>query len=215
MPFLLKFNEILNLIANNILVIFLLLLVVWYFLKDKIRLGSYKKSVISGLLPISLLVLFGFYSKVEVQGWSIIIVIIIFLIDYINKDREAWQKQEEILKLLYFEIDHILKDKGHMNYFRSCLPKNCYPHHNLTKFNADFYVKELRNEINSKPTLELKEKLKRLNDKVDMLNDYRKDSRTWRLMVEKYIGGGYVEKLLEEIENQLKELQQIILNLQK
>ena len=207
---------------NNVLLLFIIIaIIIWVFwifcLKNRIKISSYIEERIDSLIPILFLIFLGALSNANLELWAIIITVVVFLDSQSQTRLEYWKKQEDMLKLLYEETNYLLdKKEGHIKYFRECLIPMGYPHHNMTLLNINFYITELGHKINSQPTLELKNKLKKINDKINMLNDYRKDEKTWEKMFghmqSRYGRYGYLKKILKEVGDRLEEIQKIINN---
>ena len=193
-----------------LVVSYILIIIFWnLYLKNKVRLSSYIKELISSL-PILFIISLGFFFISDIRLWAIIITIILFLVSESQKRLEYWEKQEDILKQLNDELSYLTNEDGHIDYFRKCIIPKGYPHHNISKLNLNFYLTSLSSEINSENTLELKNKLKRANDKIKMLNDYRKDEVTWEKMMKHLGDTSYLNNILNELEERLIEIKKII-----
>lgn len=190
---------------------YILIFIFWSsYLKNKIRVSSYIKEQITIILTILFITSLGFFSVFNIQFWAIIITVIVFLMSESQKRSEYWEKQEDILKQLNDEIIYLTNEEGHINYFRKCIIPKGYPHHDISELNLNFYLTSLSSELNSENTLELKNKLKKSNDKIKMLNDYRKDEVTWEKIMKHLGDTNYLNNILNELEQRLIEIQKII-----
>lgn len=194
--------------------LFILIYGAWvYWIKEKLSIRSYNKEKISTLIPSIFIISIGFYSNSEII-WALVIALIIFMISYMQKQLDFWDNQEDILLQIYNDVDSLMSKDGNINYFRSCLLKYGYPHHNISELNLNYYLTTLTHKINAIPTLELKNKLKKVNDKIAMLNDYRRTPDFWTNMMEhtksEYGMYGFLQKMLDKLETSLKEIKEMI-----
>ena len=203
---------------DKILFFVIISVMIWafwtFYLKHKVKIRSYIEEQIDSLMPILFIAFLGIFSNVNIGLWTIIITIIVFLGSESQKRLKYWEKQENILRQINEEVEYLISEDGHINYFRKCVKPKGYPHHNISELNLNFYLTSLASKLNSKPTLVLINKLKKANDKIKMLNDYRKDGETWSKM-QRYINvdmgyGGYLLDVLNELEKNLREIQKII-----
>lgn len=160
------------------------------------------------------------YFKFDLQGLSIIITLVALLASNLYDKLTYWWDQENILKLIIEDCNFLLDkglnnkniEKGHIEYFRDCLINNEIPDHEMLELNLNYFLTNLGHEVNFKPTLDLKNKLKHSNDKIKLLNNYRIDKVIWNKKRKELTKDGnlYLLELLNELETKLKEINNII-----
>lgn len=111
---------------------------------------------------------------------SILIMVAIFRIEILFKNKKHIENQVGLLKCLLNELDVLSKDreicctniKGHITWYKEEIGKGNIPLHPIKEINVGLYTGSLDDKIKDKSTYELKQALQLLNDKVFLINSY-------------------------------------------
>jgi len=180
----------------------------------KILSRSTNKVKLTNIGAVAIILFIGLFFYHNSSILAIFIAMILFVLSDLSKRLEYWNKQEDLLKQILNDIEYVSEKDGHIDYFKSALIPNGYPHHGISKFNLEFYLSNLAHKINAIPTSELIKKLRKANDKIMMLNEYRESEKNWEAILDHNKTtkrkGGYLNDVLDELGSLLKEIQKII-----
>lgn len=105
---------------------------------------------------------------------SVFIPVSVLLIEFLYKERRHSKRQENLIEIL-FEVElNVIKDDIHG--YKKCFNKlKRFPFYDIKQIGASFYSKNLDPNINKTETLELKKVLYKIYDKINLVNQVRKE----------------------------------------
>jgi len=146
--------------------------------------------------------------SIEALRWTIVgvtITVLTHIVSEFIKTMILLFKQESILKFILSDAYFLTKTGGHIEYFRNGINAGKCPDHDMRGIDVSFYWNNLNNKVNGKPTFPLKHLLAHTNDKIVLINNYRKNLRTWARKMDFII-----RKVIPELENKLNKIREEI-----
>ena len=143
---------------------------------------------------------------------SFFIVLFIYFSELDDKNKRYIKNQEEILKNTLLEIFFLTKKNikleenmfgGHIKYFKDALGKSGVPHHDMRLLTEN---SKLDYTIKNNKTDKVKQLIFHANDKINLLNNYRREKGFFNDSNKKE----YIQEVIKELENILTDLKNLI-----
>lgn len=134
---------------------------------------------------IAFLTMFSFIITIliilkNIPVLAIVVSALFFIVTSMNQIERDLDKQIQILKQIKEEVIDLLdKEDGHIKFFEDSISSVGYPHHNMNKLSQN-NLNVLAPKVNYYSTSKIKRLVRKANDKINMLNGYRKTVKTWK-----------------------------------